>query len=90
MYFRTTRLLSNKAPKHFNMGQYQTKTRFYYCYKTININLDGYSLVSPKFSSNFFYNYCLINSIFYPKHIKLFFTAKIKFDNEDVINFKVT
>lgn len=84
-FFKTTRIIANRAPKHFNIGQYQLKIRKYYIIVEYTLNM---------VSSGFLSKYSLIPT--YQKFIntaggchlaslKIYYSQRAKFNSDVMI-----
>ena len=77
--FKTKRLILNRAPKHFNIGQHQLKVRTYNGYYLYNFNYFCKGLTPHKILLSLFYKEINLSKKLTIKSSKIFYCVIFKF-----------
>lgn len=78
--FKTKRILANRAPKHFNIGQHSMKIRQYYGEQTFLFDYYIRGLTLQCVHHNFFYEDINLSKKLSIRSSKLYYKAHFKFN----------
>lgn len=78
--FSTKKIIANRAPKHFNIGQHAMKIRKYNGEYLISLNYSLFTFVPHQFLNTYFYEDLNISKKLSIKSSKIYYNAFFKFN----------
>lgn len=78
--FKTKRILANKAPKHFNIGQHSMKVRQYCGEQTFLLNFYAEGLTLQNVSHKWFYKEFTLSKNLTIRSSKIYYNTFFKFN----------